>query len=178
MSESTSVRSVPHVLRSLRLRGSGLAEDVAAREPSSAIEEEGTAVPGPGVRVEEGYMEKLRQEEENVPSLEELLRDDGPDEEPYENYLNPTADQVAEMREAYYREHPDEVRDVNETLLFETRRGNITGIQGAIADGADMEHRDDDGDTALILSCIDGNVRNPSRPESQNRNQTCGSALP
>ena len=50
------------LLRLLRLRGAGVAEEVAEMDPSSAIEEEGTAAPGPGVTVEEGYAERRNRE--------------------------------------------------------------------------------------------------------------------
>ena len=114
---------------------------------SSDIPSEGTATPGDGVIVKEGYTEKKRREHAWAQMPEEHAK--------AERIIYPTWDDAVIMREQWFAENPDIVEPLNETWFFEIRRGNLTTIRSLVQQGAQIEWEDDFGDRAIHLAAID-----------------------
>jgi hypothetical protein len=115
-------------------------------QDSSDIPSEGRAVPGAGVEVEEGYLEKRKRGE------------DPGDHAEVERFIQPTWDEAVKEREQWFAENPDYVEPVNETWFFEVRRGNVTTLGELLRQGASVEFVDEYGDRAIHLAAIDDDV--------------------
>jgi hypothetical protein len=116
------------------------------QQDSSDILGEGTAEPGAGVAVEEGYREK----DAWLDAPEEHRR--------AEQLLCPTWEQAVQEREQWLAEHPDYVEPLNDTWFFEVRRGNVTTLRELLHRGADVEWPDEYGDRAIHLAAIDNST--------------------
>jgi hypothetical protein len=116
------------------------------QEDSSDIHAEGTAEPGAGVTVEEGYREK------------DAWLDVPEEHRRVEQLLCPTWEQAVQEREQWLAEHPDYVEPLNDTWFFEVRRGNVTTLRELLHRGADVESPDEYGDRAIHLAAMDNST--------------------
>eukprot|EP00960_Hanusia_phi_P061002 764698-Hanusia_phi.AAC.1 len=121
-------------------------------EDSSEIIGEGTTAPGPGVQVEQGYMEKKREEIEYTDIFETI-------HSALEMIQNCTIEDASRLYEEQRREFPDGVVDPSKLFLFEVRRGNLSVVKDLLDQGVSVDHRNSVGDSALHLAVLENRVR-------------------
>jgi len=144
----TYLPSVDASIYPLQLRGGREDSEVPLGLSSEEVEDEGTIQPGPGVKVEEGLVEKMKKNAEEDEDMWQQIRD----------VKMPTREEVIRDQEEYAREHPEEKPPVNSVLFFEIRQGNRTGIKKLIEQGGDPNARDKYGDCCIHLAAIDDNI--------------------